>query len=132
MNALELICKMGVKGKNVPNTLDKIESNNDPIDLVLEKIRRLYKEMFSSLFSSWTYEDMVEVDGWGDGHNLNEYSIKDFFGLMVDGDLTDEEAEAYEADCQEVENFIALLQKLVEFEVSNIEVDFEKGIIYFE
>jgi len=127
MNALELICRMGIKDKNVPESLSHIQFKMPYFNSTLNELKTKYLEMISSLLSTWTYDEIIEWDG--EDEIVSEYSVETFFELDRNWEYEEEELREH---TETVEDFILCLKEIAGFDVTNIEVDFEKGIVWIE
>ena len=139
MNALEIICRIGVKGNNVPDSLERIASQDESLNDLLFKLKETHKEYTAELLSTQVYDDITDQNnGFGYGRAdevADEYMIK---GLLLGEDYDDREAEdddearEIEEEIELVENFIQVLNELLQCEVSNIEIDFNTKLILIQ
>ena len=127
MNALEVICKMGVKNENVPDSFSKISSQDIMLEEKIEKLKHSHMESLSSLLSSLTYDDIMEVDEWND-EVLNEQTIEELFDFDEESENEDRDIE----NMKEIQDFIECLKYLISWNISNIDVDFKKNLIMIE
>ena len=127
MNALEVICKMGVKNENEPDSFSKISSQDIMLEEKIEKLKHSHMESLSSLLSSLTYDDIMEVDEWND-EVLNEQTIEELFDFDEESENEDRDIE----NMKEIQDFIECLKYLISWNISNIDVDFKKNLIMIE
>ena len=135
MNAFEMICRVGFKGKNVPYNLKCIKFENENLKSKFLELNTTYKDWIIELLTTQIYDDMVQPNdgfgyGWKDEEIVEEH-IRDIVLGEEYGEEAedDEEAEEINKNFDLLKNFIEILNEMIQYDVSNIEIDLENRLI---
>jgi hypothetical protein len=119
MTALEVISRIEIKGKNVPEMLDHIVFEDKGAKDALEKLKEKYLDIFVNLLCSLVYSDeLVDEDRYG-------YATVGRSALEIIDEVWEEMGEEFEKDA---ENIKELLQTLIDIEVYCVSFDGDKVI----
>ena len=117
MTQLELLFRVGVKGKSIPESLERFRFEDKSIQKIIDKMIREDEDYLASLLSCYTYEDIMSP------------SYEDLMTDMIEDFFIEYRDECEQEEIDNVKVFIQLLGRLCDYDVSDIEVDFENNLI---